>query len=407
MPRYVARPLSALRVKTLNAPGLYCDGGGLYLKVNPTGSKSWIFRYQAGKRKIGLGSLDTFSLAEARERALKLRQQLNDGIDPIAERRATRTTPAVRQLTFSECVERYIAAHEAGWKNGAGDWRASLTKHVFPHFGDQPVAKVDMAMIMAALEPGWTKQPVRLGIVRGRIESVLDWAKTRGMRQGENPARWRGHLENLLPSHRRVATVKHRAAMPYAEIGGFMEKLHQLTDTSARVLELQILTAVRSGEATGARWDEIDMAERVWAIPAERMKAKKEHRVPLSDAAIAVLNQQAAMREGEFVFSSRRRADRAINIDAPMRPLHELRLPCTAHGFRSSFSDWAAERTSFPREIVEAALAHQVGTAVERAYRRTDWLQKRRQLLDAWAAFIAQPAIPASATVVAIGRQHA
>lgn len=386
MPRY-ARPLSAKLIQSLKTRGFYCDGGGLYLQVSNARSKSWVFRYTLNgrKRDMGLGSLATFTLAEARERARKMRQFVASGIDPIDDRKAKRAGAAT-MLTFRQCAERYIAAHEASWRNGGAEWLASLAKHAFAVMGDMPVSAIGLSDVLRAIEPMWAKQPVRLNIVRNRIEMVLDWAKVRGLCQGENPARWKGHLETLLPSRKKVAPVKHRAALPYCEVGAFMAELRSLADMSARVLEFQILTVARSGEVVAARWDEIDLAERVWTIPAERMKAGRAHRVPLNDTAIGVLAQQAALWENEFVFPGRR-PGQPINIDASMRPIEKLGLKITAHGFRSTFSDWAAERTAYPREVVEMALAHTIGNKVEAAYRRGDLFEKRRKLMDAWASF--------------------
>ncbi len=403
MPRY-AKPLSARSAQSLKTRGFYCDGGGLYLQVSKTGSKSWVFRYALSgrKRDMGLGSITTFTLAEARERARKLRQLVADGVDPIDDRKARRAGTA-SMLTFRQCAERYVAAHEAGWRNGGAEWLASLTKHVFPVMGDMPVSAVGLSDVLRAIEPMWTKQPVRLNIVRNRVEMVLDWAKVRGLRQGENPARWKGHLETLLPSRKKVAPVKHRAALPYCEVGAFMTELRHLTDTSARVLEFQILTAARSSEVVAARWDEIDLAERVWTIPAARMKAGREHRVPLNEAAITVLELQAAVRENNFVFPGRR-PGQPINIDASMRPIEKLGHEVTAHGFRSAFRDWAAEQTNFPREIAEASLAHTIGGAVERAYQRGDFLTKRRQLIEAWGRYCMAPTRVTKAELIPIRR---
>jgi integrase len=404
MPRY-ARPLSSRRVQSLKTRGFYCDGGGLYLQVSRTGSKSWVFRYAiAGrKRDMGLGSLATFTLAEARERARKMRQFVADGIDPIDQRNKTRGTAATA-LTFRQCAERYVAAHEAGWKNGGKAWLGSLATYAFPVFGNTAVAEVDLPLVMAAIEPIWTAKPVSANNVRNRIEMVIDWAKARGYRQGENPARWKGHLDTLMPHRKKVAPVVHRAALAYAEVGQFMLDLRTLADVSARVLEFQILTAARSGEVVGARWDEIDMAARVWTIPGERMKAGKEHRVPLSDAAMAVLERQAAVCEGEFVFPGR--ISGPIRIDASMKPIEKLGLrgKVTAHGFRSAFRDWAAEQTNFPREIAEASLAHSVADGSERAYQRGDFLMKRRQIMEAWARYIATPSAKVGAEVIALAR---
>ena len=252
MPRY-ARPLSSRRVQSLKTRGFYCDGGGLYLQVSKSGSKSWVFRYAIGghKRDMGLGSIATFTLSEARGLARKMRQLVADGSDPIDDRKAKRSG-AASMLTFRQCSERYVASHEAGWRNGGREWLASLAKHVFPVMGDMPVSAIGLSHVLQAIEPMWAKQPVRLNIVRNRIEMVLDWAKVRGLRQGENPARWRGHLETLLPNRKKVAPVKHRAALPYREVGAFMVELRKLTDTSARVLEFHILRAARTTTGVGA-----------------------------------------------------------------------------------------------------------------------------------------------------------
>jgi integrase len=389
-------------VQSLKARGFYCDGGGLYLQVSKSGSKSWVFRYAIGghKRDMGLGSIATFTLAEARQRARKMRQLVADGIDPIDQRKAKRG--AARPLSFRECAERYIAAHEAGWRNGGREWLASLAKHVFPIFGDVGVAAVDLPLVLQAIEPLWPKQPVRMNIVRNRVEMVLDWAKVRGLRQGENPARWKGHFETLLPSRKKVAPVQHRPALLYREVGAFMVELRKLTDTAARVLEFQILTAARSGEVVAARWDEIDMTARVWTLPGERMKTGHGHRVPLSPAAMAILEQQAQFRENDFIFPGR--VSGQIRIDAPMKPIEKLGLKgrATAHGFRSAFRDWAAEQTDFAREIAEASLAHAIGDATERAYQRSDFIAKRRQLMDAWGRYCAAPEPEAIAESVPI-----
>jgi integrase len=376
-------------VQSLSTRGFYCDGGGLYLQVGRTGSKSWVFRYaiEGRKRDMGLGSLATFTLAEARERARKMRQLVADGIDPIDQRSKTRGATAT-VLTFRQCAERYVAAHEAGWRNGGGPWLASLARHVFPVFGNVGVAAVDLPLVMQAIEPIWVLKPVTANNVRNRVEMVLDWAKVRGYRQGENPARWKGHLDTLLPHRRKVAPVVHRAALPYHEVGQFMIELRKLTDISARVLEFQVLTAARSGEVVGARWDEIDMGARVWTIPGERMKAGRDHRVPLSPAAMAVLERQAEMRESDFIFPGRI-SGQPIRIDASMKPIEKMGLKVTAHGFRSAFRDWAAEHTNYPREVVEMALAHAIESRVEAAYRRGDLFEKRRLLMADWAGFCA------------------
>ena len=399
--------LTALAVERAKRRGYYGDGGGLFLQVSASGSKSWVFRFRdAGKlREMGLGPTHTITLAEARQKALECRKARLDGADPIEARKATRAAvklDAAKAMTFKACAERYIAAHKAGWKNDkhAAQWPSTLGTYVYPIMGSLPVQAVDVGLVLKALEPIWTTKPETAGRVRGRIESVLDWATARGYRQGENPARWRGHLENLLPQKAKVRRVEHHAALPYVEIAGFMAALRQQAGIAARALEFAILTAARTGEVIGARWEEINLAERLWTIPAERMKAGKEHRVPLSAPALAILENLAKVREGEFVFPGGRHG-RAISNMAMLMTLRRMkRDDLTAHGFRSSFRDWAAERTTFPAEVAEMALAHTVSDKVEAAYRRGDLFQKRRQLAEAWAKFCA--AAPAAGQVVPI-----
>jgi integrase len=405
MPRH-ANPLSARLVQAITKRGFYCDGGGLYLQVSPTGSKSWVFRYTLNgrKRDMGLGSLTTFTLSEARERARKMRQLVAEDIDPLAQRAAKRAAAATA-LTFRQCAERYVTAHESTWRGGAKPWTTSLEKHVFPTLGDAPVGAIELSHILQVIERLWAAKPVTAARVRGRIESILAWATVRGLRQGENPARWRGHLDQLLPSKEKMTPPEHRAALPYTEVGDFMLELRKLTDHSARALELAILTATRSGEATGAGWAEIDLAQRLWTIPAARMKAGKEHRVPLSAAAIALLERQLAVRENEFVFPGAK-LGRPVSLAAPMVVIKRLgrKGQVTGHGFRSSFRDWTAERTNFPREVAEVSLAHITGNAVERAYQRGDFMLKRRQLMEAWARYCETPASKVTGEVVALAR---
>jgi integrase len=346
---------------------------------------------------MGLGPLHTVSLAEARDKAHKCRKLRLDGIDPIeareASRRAAKLT-AASAITFRECAERYIAAHKAGWRNAvhAEQWPQTLGSYVYPVFGELPVQAVDVGLVMKAIEPLWQTKTETANRTRGRIESILDWAKTRGYREGENPARWRGHLENLLPKRSKVQAVEHHAALPYVEIGAFMAELRKQESVAARALEFAIMTAARTGEVIGARWSEIDLDAKVWNIPASRMKANRPHRVPLSDAALAIVKAMAEIRQGDFVFPGTR-ANRPMNKTGLMLVLQ--RMGCTdttVHGLRSTFRDWAAESTSFPAEIAEAALAHQVGDAVERAYRRSDLFDRRRQMMDQWARFCEAPA---------------
>jgi integrase len=379
--------------------GYHADGGGLYLQVAPGGGRSWIFRYQvAGKRRdMGLGSISIVGLAEARKVAHECRRLLFEGIDPLERKRAGRSAAALetaKAITFRQCAEGYIAAHKAGWRDHKSQqqWEQSLAAYVYPRFGALPVQTVDVALVMKALEPLWTEKPETASRVRGRIESVLDWATARGYRTGENPARWRGHLENLLPKRSKVARVEHHPALPYPEIAAFMAELRQQEGVAARALEFAILTAARSGEVLGARWSEFDIANRIWIVPGDWMKAGKEHRVPLSEAAMVVVEQMAAVRLNDYVFPGLRKGQPA-STNTMFYALRRMgRGDLTAHGFRSSFRDWCAECTAFPAEVAEMALAHVVGDKVEAAYRRGDLFEKRRQLADAWARFCAMPA---------------
>ena len=389
----MARAINRLKdvtVRKASRPGFLADGAGLYLRIGPTGAKSWVFRYRRGGRlhDMGLGSLTAVTLAEAREKALACRRLRLAGIDPIEDRRAgaiKAALDAARTMTFKQCAEAYVAAHRAGWRNPkhAAQWATTLDAYVYPVFGDQPVQAIDTGFVMRAVEPIWTAKPETASRVRGRIESVLDWATARNYRQGENPARWRGPLENLLPARSKVRRVEHHAALPYAEIGAFMAELRARDGVAARALEFAILTAARTGEVIGATWAEFDLQDRLWTIPAERMKAGREHRVPLSAPALAILQ---ALPKGEP-------SDRVFPLSqmALLMTLRRMgRGDLTVHGFRSTFRDWAAERTGFPAEVAEMALAHTVADKVEAAYRRGDLFAKRRQLAEAWAKFCAE-----------------
>jgi len=347
-------------------------------------------------REMGLGSVADVTLAEAREAAREARALVRQGVDPIAKRQAARAAlrlDAAKAVTFEECAERYIGSHAAGWRNPkhAAQWPSSLKTYVYPVFGSLPVQAIDTGLVMKAVEPLWVTKTETASRVRGRIESVLDWAAARGYRQGENPARWRGHLENLLPKKSKVSRIEHHAALPYAEIADFMASLRQQEGTAARALEFTILTAARTGEVLGAKWPEIDLEGRLWTIPGERMKAGKEHRVSLSGAAIAVLERMQEVRSGDHVFPGAR-ARRPISNMALLMTLRRMgRRDLTTHGFRSTFSDWCAEQTNTPSEVREMALAHAVSDKVEAAYRRGDLFEKRRQLMAAWARFCAAP----------------
>ena len=392
--------LNMLAVAQAKKPGLHGDGLGLYLLVSEAGTKSRIFRYRVGNRlrNMGLGATHIVTLAEAREKARECRRARHDGIDPIEARRAARAQAklgSAKAMTFQDCAERYIASHRAGWrsKTNAAQWSSTLGRYVFPVFGSLPAQSIDTGLVMKVIEPIWNEMPETANRVRGRIESVLDWATARGYRTGENPARWRGHLENLLPAKMNVRRVKHYAALPYTEIANFVADLRRRNGVAPRALEFAILTAARTGEVFGATWAEIDFSARLWSIPAGRMKAGRAHRVPLSAPALALLEGRRKAREGDLVFPGGK-TQRPFSSAALLLVLRRMnRSDVTPHGFRSTFRDWAAERTGFPREVAEMALAHAVGDAVEAAYRRGDLFEKRRLLMDAWGRFCDTPAI--------------
>ncbi|SEF41053.1 Integrase [Methylobacterium sp. 190mf] len=394
MSRRAPGQLSALKVSRTRDPGLYADGGGLYLQVTNAEARSWIFRFMLNgrARSMGLGSLHTLTLAEAREKATECRKLCLDGIDPIEARekaRATARLDAANTITFDACAEAYIEAHKAGWRNAkhSDQWRNTLATYASPVFGALPVQAVDTGLVMRVIEPIWGGKTETATRVRGRIESVLDWAATRGYRQGENPARWRGHLQNLLPKRSKVKRVEHHAALPFREISEFVGRLRAQSGTSPLALEFTILTAARTGEVIGATWDEIDLAERTWTVPAGRMKGGREHRVPLCDRAVEILEGFKVLGD-RHVFPGGKRG-RSLSNMAMLELLKRMNRPdLTVHGFRSTFRDWAAETTHFPNEMVEMALAHIIENRVEAAYRRGDLFQKRRELMDAWALIV-------------------
>jgi integrase len=398
--------LTALKVEKEKQPGMYGDGGGLYLRVTPDGAKNWVFRFMLNGRPrwMGMGPLHTVGLAEARKRAGEHRLKRHDGIDPIEARRAERVQAqldAAKAVTFKECAENYIKAHRAGWRNGkhAGQWEATLATYAEPIIGKLSVQAIDTALVLKVLEPIWTTKPETAGRVRGRMETIIDWAKVRGFRTGENPARWRGHLDKLLPARGKVRKVEHHAALPYSELPGFLAALREQEGIAARALEFTILTAARTGETIFSRWTELDLLEKTWTIPAERMKAGREHRVPLSARALSILEEMQAHGHAVdgFVFPGGKAGKPLSNMAFLMLLRRMKRDDLTAHGFRATFKTWASERTSFQNEIVEAALAHVVGSKVEQAYRRGDLFEKRRRLMQQWAAFCTTE--PAQATV--------
>ena len=396
MPRKSSE-LNALAVSRLTEPGLYFVGGvpGLALQVAPSGARSWVLRMTVGtkRRDMGLGSYSPngMTLARARVDGLAARAKVKAGIDPIEEGRAARSLLKAAQaaaLTFDQCTTQYLAAHESAWKSTIHkrQWRNTLEQYASPVMGSLLVRDVGLPHVLKVLEPIWTTKTETASRLRGRIEAVLDWAKGRGYRTGDNPAAWKGNLQAQLPRPDKVATVKHHEAVAVVDVGAFMVKLRAAEGMGARALEFVILTAARSGEARGATWAEIDTEEKVWTVPGARMKAGKEHRVPLSDAALSLLKALPRMVGSDLVFAAPRSGLLSdMTLTAVMR---RMGLEAVPHGFRSTFRDWASERTAYPREACEMALAHTIGDKVEAAYRRGDLFDKRRRMMTEWAAFL-------------------
>jgi integrase len=341
---------------------------------------------------MSLGPVHTFTLAEVREKATEARKLRFDGIDPIEHKRARVAALAAadaKAMTFEQCARGFIKDNEAEWRNPKHrhEWETTLRKHVFPLLGSLPVEAIDTPLVLKVVKPLWERIPTTASRVLGRIQAVLGWATVHHYRSGDNPARWQGHLEHALPALSKVAKAEHHAALPYAQVGAFVAKLRKDSSVGARCLEFITLTAARLGEAINAEWDEIDLANRVWVVPASRMKADREHRVPLSGAALAVLKAMQAIRQSDYVFPGTRQG-RPVGENTPVRLAKQAAgSNITVHGLRSTFRDWASERTSFSREVAEMALAHAIPNAVEAAYRRGDLFEKRRKLMEAWAKF--------------------
>jgi integrase len=397
--------LTALKVARASKPGMHPDGGGLYLQVTGVGAKSWVYRFSLrGKsREMGLGSLSAVSLVDARAKAAECRRLRQEGVDPIDARKTTRAQfafDAAKALTFKDAASAYIASHRTGWRNQkhAAQWESTLKTYAEPIIGSVSVQAIDTALVLKVLEPTWNTKPETAGRVRGRMESVLDWATTRGYRKGENPARWRGHLDNLLPARSKVRAIKHHAALPYCELPEFIAALREQDGVAARALEFTILTAARTGETTGASRAEINPAAKVWTIAATRMKAGREHRVPLPPRALTIIDD-VVTTDAKFVFPGGKLGKPLSNMAMTTVLRRMGRGDITVHGFRSTFRDWAAERTNYPREVVEMALAHSIGDKVEAAYRRGDLFEKRRRLMSEWATYCARGKA-AAATVV-------
>ena len=413
----MAEKIAALFVKHVSRPGKYADGGNLYLQVrkatrkSPSDdvTKSWLFRYSRfGKDTwMGLGPYPDVSLSEARNLATRERKKILQGNDPLTDKRARKFAARVahdNMLRFAECAELYVESQAPGWSNPKHieQWRSTLKNLAGPTIGHLSVDQIDTTLVMRCIEPIWTTKTETASRLRGRIEAVLDWAAVRGYRKGDNPARWRGHLDKLLPRPSQVARVKHHPALPYTEVGAFMKELRNDTGVASRALEFTILTAARTNEVIQAEWSEFDLDLKTWVVPAERMKSKREHRVPLSDAAVAALKAVKG-RSKRYVFPGHKRGSHLSNM-AMMQVLKRLgRTGVTVHGFRSTFRDWCAESTNYPADVAEMALAHTLRDKTEAAYRRGDLFEKRARLMADWARFCSKPSTPAKVVAIRQG----
>lgn len=386
--------LTPLGVSKKQTPGHYGDGGGLWLQISKFKSKSWVFRYtlHGTRREMGLGATHTVSLAEARQKAKECRLTLLDGKDPIEVRETTTLAEALRRakmMTFDQCAAAYIEAHRSSWKNAKhiSQWESTIQAYASPVIGKLPVTSVDTDLVVKILNPIWQTKTETATRLRGRIESILDWATTSKFRQGDNPARWRGHLENLLSSPNKIAKVKHHPALPWQELGKFMVDLRKREGVAARAVELAILTATRSGEVRNATWAEFDAG--LWVIPAARMKMGREHRIPLPTAAVELLGKMPRLGDLVFPGTKKNKPLSDMSLTAVLRRM--ARNDITVHGFRSSFRDWCSESVanSFPREVCEHALAHSLPDKIEAAYRRGDLIEKRTLLMQAWSDYCA------------------
>lgn len=406
MARQVER-LTALQVKRATQKGMLPDGAGLYLRVSASGGKSWILRYMLnGKpREMGLGPLNTYSLAEARKRAKEARQKAKDGIDPINSRKEKilqQKLNEAKTITFDECAKQYIHDHKAGWSNSKHiqQWENTLNTYASPTLGHLSTNEIDTDLVHLCIKQIWTTKPETANRVRARIASILDWAEVKKYRTGKNPAALKGNLDKLLPKLDKVKKVRHHPALPYEKLPAFIKQLHKQEGVAALALEFTILTAARTGEVIGAKWSEIDFENNVWTIPEARMKADKEHQVPLTKRAQAIL-KQLKDSNSEFIFPGGK-PKKGLSNNAMRKLLERMKhSDITVHGFRSTFRDWAAERTNFTREVVEKALAHSIKDKAEKAYQRGHILDKRRNLMNTWEQYTTYK----KADVIAINKQ--
>jgi len=385
--------LSDPKVKNMKKPGWFPDGHGLYLQISNSGTKSWVYRYQINgkEHRHGLGSYPTITLKAARGRAEDCRTLRSDGIDPIEHKRqkyADKILEDAKSVTFKNCALAYIKSHKKGWKNRKHEsqWTNTLETYAYPFIGDIAVQKINVGLVMQVIEPIWHEKTETASRVRQRIEKVLDWAKVRQYRTGDNPAVWRGHIENLLPKRSKIQKVQHFKAMPYKEVPEYFITLRKVKTITAKALAFTILTATRNNEVREAKWDEIDLKSGVWIIPENRMKAEKEHRVPLTKECLKILKEAKKFQVNNYVFPGLRK-NRPLSNQALLKLLKSGQPTLTVHGFRSSFRDWCAEMTAYPREVAEAALAHSLSNATEAAYQRGDLFAKRFKLMDAWSTY--------------------
>jgi len=428
MPK-VAKELGALAVSRLKTPGSYPVGkvAGLYLQVASETARSWILRVQVGnkRREIGLGAYPAVQLKDAHAKAQAEKEKIRAGVDPILERREAESKLRLAQsseITFEEAAKRFMAAKADHWKNAKhrDQWKNTLKEYAYPTLGKMFVRHINKHHVFEVLEPIWGSKLETASRLRGRIENVLDWAKASGFREGDNPAEWKGNFKSLLATPKEAKKVRHHPALPYKQVGDFVEALRLMGGSAPRCLEFAILTAVRSGEARGATWTEIDLIEKVWTIPEERMKTDNEHRVPLSPAAIELLNAMPRYEDCDLVFASptgRVLSDMTLSAvikrmngaakptkdPVPLKWFDKNGQAIVPHGFRSTFRDWVGDLTSYPNHVAEMALAHTIGDAVEKSYRRSDLFDKRRHMMDAWAQFVSRPYETAS--VIPLQRQ--
>ncbi|MFZ4762254.1 MAG: tyrosine-type recombinase/integrase [Alphaproteobacteria bacterium] len=387
--------LSALSINKTNKQGRYSDGGGLYLQIAAGGSKSWLFRFNLNKKayQMGLGSVSAVSLSVARQKAAACRALLDEGKNPIQARQEQQAKLLFEQassISFNHCAEAYINAHQQAWSNAKhiAQWKSTIKQYASPVIGDLSIAAIDTPLICKILEPIWHNKTETATRLRQRLEKILDWASVKGYRQQENPARWKGHLDKILPAPAKIMNVEHRKALPYKDIPQFMQQLQAQQGIGAKAFILMILTACRTGEIIKTSWQEINLKEKLWVIPAKRMKAKKEHRIPLSEQALEILTMMQENRRNDWIFCNES-LNKPISNGVFIAHLKRMGLKeqIDPHGFRSSFRDWAAEQTNYPREVAEQALAHSLKDKVEAAYRRGDLLEKRAALMQDWANY--------------------